>query len=244
MIEDVTNLTARSVGTVVGYILNWLKAFFSEPENVLLSILIITTIWVTKMAHKRSDFYNRFQDVYKDLLTPSKVTLLPDLKYTQQKHPEWEGFISEVNKRIKYHPFRYKLRGLKEKVEEAVNKYERLKESFDDDVITIVDNELKKEDLSDYLKPKQIPSSIENINSGNPLQIDKGVVKSVGTPITKTSMDQSEKLRDLIDSVAKGVEVKKVITDRDEAKKKVDTALKEYNDKLAKVIQDLRFCRW
>ena len=60
--------------TIGNIILSKLIAFFSAPyaEEVLLAILIVVTIWEV-VAHKRSDFYNRFQQVYDELLKPNAI---------------------------------------------------------------------------------------------------------------------------------------------------------------------------
>jgi len=69
----VMNLIIQSVGTAIMDTINWLKAFFLAPYagSILVAILILATIfvgWWTKRMHKRSDFYNRFQQIYDKLL--------------------------------------------------------------------------------------------------------------------------------------------------------------------------------
>ena len=51
-------------------------------------------------------------------------------------------------------------------------------------------------------------------------------------------------LRDLIESMASDNAVKELIKARDEAKDGAKRLLEKYNNKLEKVIHDLRFCVW
>lgn len=285
MLENATNLTAQlEVESIGNIILSKLIAFFSEPyaEKVLLAILIIVTlvsIEVTKMVHKRSDFYNRFQQVYDDLLTPGKVKLSYDekgLRYTQQEHPEWEGFISEVNKRIKRKPWKYKARGLYEKVKKAVDDYEGYDQSVHREIASTFIDRLNKEELDftnwdgkgkepseDFIIPQAVPSSIDYIIRGiksltvqkeNRKESERGRVITAGTGrcillchgvIAKTDSESKiNPLKDVIQSMANAEEVKELIAKRDKMKNDMEQKRDMYNNKLAKVIQDLRFCRW
>jgi len=144
MIENVatqataTNLIIQSVGTAMGYIINGLKAFFSASyvESILIAILICATIfvgWWAKWTHMRSDFYNRFQQVYDELLTPGEVKLDyigKKLKYTKEDHPEWKGFIDEVNKQIKHKWWKYTACGLYRKTEKNLKTLKNLQNPF------------------------------------------------------------------------------------------------------------------
>lgn len=151
-----TNLIIHSVGTAIGYIINGLKAFFSASyaESILVAMLIGATIfvgWWTKGIHKRSDFYNRFQQVYDKLLIPGEVKLEyigNKLKYTQEDNQEWKGFIDEVHKQIERKWLKYKARGLYEKVEKAFGKYEEYRTSSYQKPTLLFSDTLKKEGLN------------------------------------------------------------------------------------------------
>jgi len=267
MVENAMNLTAQE-GMSIVYIK--LKTILSEPwvESVLLFILIVVTMWGVgvKLANKRSDFYNRFQQIYDPLLKPSEVELRYDigsgLKYTQQDHQEWKGFIDEVNKQIKRKWWKYKARGLYEKVEKAFDEYGEYRTSTPQKITSLFTDKLKKEGfgsmiwegegdqpLEDYVDMNSIPYSIERIIKGATLEGGKSgdgrhTLKCPRTIAKTTSKDIIEKLRDLIQSIADNEEIKKLFSKRDKAKGDADELLKRYNNKLAKVIQDLRFCRW
>jgi hypothetical protein len=247
-----------------------LKIFLSEPwvGNVLLAILIVVTIVVPIMVHKRSDFYKRFQQVYDEFLKPGEVKLMYDndkgkLRHTHHDHQEWEGFIREVKKRIKYKRWKYKAQGLYEKVEKAVNDYEDLVKLVETKITSIFSDRFEREHfdlmiwkedgekpLVDYVELQKIPVCINFIISGNASLTerrgDDGIYKLLchSTLAKTTSESKKNKLRDLILSIANDDDVKELIAKRDKAENDVKPALVIYNNKLARVIQDLRFCRW
>lgn len=272
MLENATNLTTQSEGTVMGYIINWLKAFFSAPytEEILLAILIVVAMSGVgaKLANKRSDFYNRFQEVYDNLLKPGEVELSytrDRLAYSQQENQEWEGFIDEVGKHIKRHPFKYKARGLYEKVEKAFDDHRNRIVSINGKIVSLSTDKLKEEGFGsmiwegegelpsdDYVDMSCIPHCIETIiKQGLALNVKKSgdgrYALSCHRIIARAaSKDMIKKLKKLIQSVVddEGEGIKKLFAKRDKAKGDADKLLKRYNNKLAKVIQDLRFCRW
>lgn len=263
MIENATNLTTQSDGTAIGYIIDWLKAFFSEPyaEPTLIAILIGATIMIFIIETEIIGKYRRFQQVYDALLKPSIVKLeynRNELRYTHQNNPDWDGFISVVNKRIKRHPFRYKARALYEKVENAVDAHKNCIASINKKIDLLVIDRLKKESLDymiwngegdkplgDYVDMGRIPSSIESIVSGSPLNEEmkadgRIALQCPSTFVKTTSKDKFEKLKKLIQSVADDNDIKTLFTKRDYAKRDIEEALKLYNNKLAMVIHDLR----
>jgi len=267
MIESTTNLvnamnlTPQLEGMTIEYIK--LKAFFlgSYAGNVLLAILIGVTIMLFIVETEIIGKYRRFQQVYDDLLKPSTVKLeynRKELRYTHQNNLDWDGFISVVKKRIKRHPFRYKARGLYEKVDKAVNGHKKCIASINEKICLLVIDGLKKESfdymiwngegdkpLGDYVDMKRIPYSIENIVRGPPLKEEKKedgryALQATSTFAKTTSEDKIEKLKKLIQLVADDDEIKKLFTKRDDAERDVEEALKLYNNKLAMVIHDLR----
>ena len=287
MIENATNLTnATSLATQleVEPIGDIIFSKLTDPSwvgNILLFVLILVTILGvgTKMAHKRSDFYTRFQQIYNDLLTPGKIKLIHDekgLTYTQQEHPEWVGFISMVNKRIKHKPWKYKARGLYEKVKKAVDGYEEYSLSLQREIASKFIDRLNKEELDftnwdgkgkepseDFTIPYAIPPCIDyiigekeslTIQKEDRIESERKRVITAGTGrlillchgiIAKADSESKIKqLNDLIQSMANDEEVKGFITKRDELKIDMEQKMDMYNNKLAKVIQDLRFCRW
>lgn len=274
MIENATNLTSQLEGETIGnIILSKLIAFFSAPyaEKVLLAILIVVTIWEvgsTKMAHKRSDFYNRFQQVYDELLKPNAIKLDYDITkgliVTHPEHEEWEGFVSIVIKRIKYHPLKYRAWGLYKKVKNAVKDCEEKNKTLYSKIASIFIDRLKKEDLEfrilnnndnkepsvDYVDSEGVAYCIDRIFHGSiPLREDIGkdgrYVLLCPRTIAKTISESKRKqLKDFIHSLTKDDEIKKLITERDKAKSRAKLLMDKYNKKLAKVIHDLRFCVW
>ena len=270
MLENATNLTTQSEGIAMGYIINWLKALFSAYlEEILLAIImIILSGVVVNFANKRRDSYNRLREIYDNLLKPGEVKLsytMDGLTYSQEKNQEWEGFIDEVRKHIKSHPFKYKARGLYEKVEKAFDDYKNCVVSINKKIVSLSTDKLKKEGfgsmiwedegelLSDeYVDMTGIPNCIEAIiKRGLVLNVKKsgggGYVLECHRKIARvTSKDMIEKLKNLIQSIVddEGAGIQELFAKRDNAKDDVDELLKGYNNKLAKVIQDLRFCRW
>jgi len=271
MLENATNLTTQSEGIAMGYIINWLKAFFSAyAGEILLAILIVVTMSGVgaKLANKRSDFYNRFQKIYDNLLKPGEVELsytMEGLTYSQQENQEWEGFIDEVRKHIKRHPFKYKARGLYEKVEKAFGDYKNCVVSIDEKIVSLSTDKLEEEGFGsmiwdsegelpsdDYVEMPCIPHCIETIiKRGLTLDVKKSGDGRYALDCHRiiaraTSKDMIKKLKKLIQSVVdgEGEGIKELFTKRDNAKGDADELLKRYNNKLVNVIQDLRFCRW
>lgn len=273
MLENATNLTTQSEGTAMGYIINWLKAFFSAPytEEILLAILIVVAISGVgaKLANKRSDFYNRFQEIYDNLLKPGEIELRygigSGLRYTQQEDQEWKGFIDMINKQIKHKWWKYKAIGLYEKVEKAYGEYEEYRTSTYQKTTSLFSDKLKKEGfdsmiwegkgdqpLEDYVDMNIIPYIIERIIKGSSTLKEgksgdgRHTLKCPNTIAKTTSKDMIEKLRNLIQSIVddEGDGIRELFAKRDKAKGDADELLRRYNNKLAKVIQDLRFCRW
>ncbi len=278
MIENATthatamNLIIQSVGTVIMGIINWLKAFFSAPYagSFLVAILILATIIVgcwTKRMHKRSDFYNRFQQVYDKLLIPGEVKLCygitNKLNYTQENHQEWNGFIDVVNKEIKRKWWKYFAWGLYKKTEKKFEDFEKFSKSFRFETISFFQNMIEKNNcefliwdgngelpLEDYIEKKQIPKIFEHVIEGINIETYKsGSGGYAFRPPNKMGNSKSEnkmkKLGGLIQSaIDDNEEIKKLLTKRKTEKIKAEKLLKDYNNKLVKVIHDLRFCRW
>ena len=262
MLENATNLTIQLEGTVG----HWLKTFFSEPyaEPILLTVLIAVTIMIFFVRTKIGK-YRRYQQVFDDLLEPDTVTLRYNknvLKYTPLNDPNLKAFIRLITKRIKRHPFRYKARGLYEKVEKAVDDHKQCIEYLDRKKSLLFNDRLKKESCDDivrwngegdkpsddYVKMKGIPICIENIVVNNSHVEEERIadgryaLKCAGTTIAKTtSKDKIEKLKKSIQSVVNDDEIKKLFAKRDAAKRDVVDALTLYNNKLAVEIDNLRF---
>ena len=259
MLENATNLTIQLEGTVG----HWLKTFFSEPyaEPILLAVLTAVTIMIF-FVNTKIGKYRRYQQVFDDLLEPDIVMLKYDrnvLGYTPPNHSNLKAFTRLITKRIKRHPFRYRARSLYEKVENAVEAHKNCIASINKKIILVVIDRLKKESFDymiwngegdkpsgDYVDISRIPFSIENIISGSPLKEQlkedgRYALQCPSTFLKTTSKDKFEKLKKIIQSVADDNDIKTLFTKRDDAKRDVVDALKLYNNKLAVVIDDLRF---
>lgn len=270
MMENATNLTAQSDGMLIYYLVK-LKTLLSEPwvEAVSLLILIVVTMWGVgvKLANKRSDFYNRFQQIYDDLLKPGKVKLeygvRQGLHYTQQNHQEWSGFIEEVNKQIKRKWWKYIARGLYKKTEKKFEDFEESSKSFSLVTISLFQNVIEKNDCGfliwdgngdppseDYIEKEQIPKVFENIIGGIGIETYEsesgGYAFKQPNKIGKAkSENKMKKLGELIQlTIDNNEEIRKLLSKRKNEKIAAENLLKEYNNKLVKIIHDLRFCRW
>ena len=265
MLENATNLTIQLEGTVG----HRSKTFFSEPyaEPILLTVLIAVTIMIFFVKTKIIGKYRRYQQVFDDLLEPDTVTLgynknVRGLCYTPLNDPNLKAFICLITKRIKRHPFKYKARGLYEKVEKVVDDCEQCIEYLDRKKSLVFNDRLKKESCDDivrwngegdkpsddYIKMKEIPICIENIVvNDSHVEVERiadrryALKCAVVTIAKTTSKDKIEKVKKSIQSVANDGEIKKLFAKRDTAKRDVVDALELYNNKLAVVINDLRF---
>ena len=271
MIENATNLTTQLESkSLWNIILSKLIAFFSAPcvENVLLAILIVATI-LGVWAHKRSDFYNRFQEVYKEFLKPDAVKLEYDktkgLRYTISGHKGWRDFISIVNKRLKRKWLKYRAPRLYKKVEKAVAickgcvkaLYPEIWSVFVDKLseknlnFLILNNE-KEKSPEDYIFPERAALYLDDTISGKKntspeikVDSDGRYMLSYHSTIAKaTSETKINSLRDLIEFLRSDKKIKELVEKRDKAKNDAKRLMDKYNDKLAKVIHDLRFCVW
>ena len=269
MIENATNLIAQSEGTAIGYIINWLIAFFSKSYagGVLLAILIWVTIvlfYSRTVIDRKSKHVERIQQEYAKLLKPGAVKLEYDgndeLKYSNQNNLDFDDFIEEVKRQRKYRKF--KVEDLYKKAEEAVKMYRKSVKRVYEGIKTISINVFKKEGFSsiiwngegntplgDYIDLERIPYSIEYIiKNRHPPNIVKPrgggdgryMLQCSDIMAKTTSIDKAEKIKELIENVARDYEVKKRIAKRDGAEKEIDEALKDYNDKIVKVIYNLR----
>ena len=260
MLENATNLTVQIGGTVVG--------FFSKPyaDPTLIVLLIVTTALVglgAKMVHKRSDFYNRFQEVYKELLIPGKVELeyiKTKLKYTQEDHQEWNGFIDEVNK---HKWWKYNARVLYKKTKKKFESSESSSKSFCLKAISVVQDMNEKNDcgfliwdgngdppLVDYIEKEQIPKIVENVIAGNPIETYKSgyggyAFEKPNQTVRAKSENKLKKLGELIQlTIDNDEKIKELLLKRKNEKVVAEKLLVTYNNKLIKIIHDLRFCRW
>jgi len=266
------NLIIQSVGTAVMDTINWLKTFFSAPYagSILVAILILATIlvgWWTKRMHKRSDFYNRFQQVYDKLLIPGEVKLCYDfinkLKYTQDNHQEWNGFIDVINKEIKRKWWKYFAWNLYKKTEKKFKDFEDSSKSFRLETISLFQNMIEKNDCEfliwdgngdppseDYIEKEQIPKIFEHVIGGIGIETYKsgsgGYAFRPPNKIGKAdSEEKMKKLDELIQlTIDNDEEIKKLLSKRNNEKITAEKLLETYNNKLVKIIHDLRFCRW
>ena len=253
----------------------WLKGFFSAPyaEPILIVLLIGATIfvgWWEKRMHKRSDFYNRFQQVYDNFLIPGNVTLEYNngdkklfYNHTQENRNEWNGFIDVVNKEIKRKWWKYFAWGLYKKTEKKFNDSEESSKAFRSETILCFQNEIEKNDLGfliwaeagdppseDYIEKEKIPQVVENIIGGTTIETYKsgsgGYAFRQPNKMGKSkSENKMKKLGELIRvTISDNEEIGKLLSKRENEKSAAENLLKEYNKKLVKVIRDLRFCRW
>ncbi len=268
----VMNLIIQSVGTAIMDTINWLKAFFLAPYagSILVAILILATIfvgWWTKRMHKRSDFYNRFQQIYDKLLIPGEVKLVykvgTKLEYTQQHHQEWNEFIAEVNKQIKHKWWKYNAWGLYKKIEKKYKDFENATKSFRLYTISLFQTMIEKNGCEfliwegngdppseDYIEKEKIPKIFENIIGGIGIETYKsGDDRYAFRPPNKIgkagSEEKMKKLGELIQlTIDNDEEIKKLLSKRNNEKITAEKLLETYNNKLVKIIHDLRFCRW
>lgn len=260
MLENVTALATEIIEKIV-----W---FVSEPyaDSILIVLLILTTALVglgAKMVHKRSDFYNRFQEVYNELLIPNKVKLEYNekkLKYTQEDHQEWKGFIDEVKK---HKWWKYNARGSYKKTEKKFKAFEDSSKTFRLEIISLFQNMIEKNNCEflildgngdppseDYIEKEQIPKIFEHVIGGIGIDTYKsGDDRYAFSPPNKIGKADSEekmkKLGELIQSTINNDEpIKKLLSKRNNEKSTAGELLETYNNKLVKIIHDLRFCRW
>jgi len=255
MLENTTNLANTTV---------WVDVIKSYINPILLGILILVTIMLFYFGTKIDRKYKhieRIQQEYAELLKPSAVKLEHDrhdsLKHSNQDDLYFDDFMDEVKRQRKYR--KLKVEDSYKKAEEAVKEYRSSFKLAYEGIKTISINVFKKEGfgsiiwngegnkpLGDYINPERIPLPIENIINGHPLKIEEPrgdgryMLQCPDTMAKTTSKDKAEKLKELIEYVARDYEVKELITKRDEAKKEIDKALKDYNDRFVKVIYDLR----
>lgn len=260
MIENATNLTAQE-GMSIGYIK--LKTFFSDPSwvgNVLLAFLIGVTImlyYLNKRVQKCRDFGNNFQRVYDKWLKPDANIKLEyyeekeELSYPHQG-AEWQDFINIVHKQIRRHPLRYRAWALYKKAEKAVGE---LKSIVTKIASTFIDR-CNKEELNfkfeekwgkktsdNFVIPKLVALRIDSSPPDEEKGSDGSYILSYGNKkIAKTySENEKKKLVDLIQSMVEDDEVKELIAKRDQVRNDVEQAKDMYNNKLAKVLNYLRF---
>jgi hypothetical protein len=268
MTDNATNLTNAANLTTqlerMPSVYTNLKAFFlgSYTGNVLLAILIGVTIMLFFFEYtirRKQKHIERIQQEYGKLLKPDAIKLEYDkgiLKHSLQDDLDFEDFLSEVKKHKKNR--KYKLNMLYEKTEIAVNEGNELVGRVPERIKEIANTIIKKEcpdfilwngegdkPLGDYIDIEYIPHCIENINEGKTLNRVTGkdgryVLQCPSTFAKTTSNDKIEKLKELIEKLATDSEVKNTIKRRDDAEKDINQALKEYNDKLAEIIRDLR----
>lgn len=242
-----------------------LKAFFlgSYTGNVLLTILIGVTIMLFFFEYsvgRKQKHIERIQQEYGKLLKPDAVKLEYKggvLKYSSEKDLDFEDFLSEVKKQKKYR--KYKLDEVYVTVEKAVDEHKEYSTSTPQKIISVLTDMLKKEGLDfkfwngegdqpseDFVEAYVIPSPIQKLINGSPLEVGKSgdgrnTLKCNYRIAKATSPDKIEKLKKLIDKKLKNDnEVKDAIEIYNKAEEDKDQALKEYNDKLAEIIRDLR----
>lgn len=272
MIENATNLTTQLESESLGdIILSNLIAFFSAPcvENILLAILIVVTILGVWTAHKRSDFYNRFQEVYKEFLRPDAVKLEYDktkgLRYTTSGHEGWRDFISIVNKRLKRKWLKYRAPRLYKKVEKAVEICKGCVKALYPEIGSVFVDKLSEKNLNFLILNNKNGKSSEDyiFLDGAALYLDDTISSKKNTSLEikggsdgrhmlsyhstiakATSETKINSLRDLIEFLRSDKKIKELVEKRDKAKNDAKRLMDKYNDKLAKVIHDLRFCVW
>ena len=260
MLENTTNMTSQIDGTTIG--------FFSKPciEPILIAVLILATIfvgWWAKRMHKRSDLYNRFQQVYNELLIPSEVELEYTeklLKYTQENHREWNGFIDAVNKHKRW---KYNMGGLYKKIKDAFENFETSSKSFCQKAISIVQKMNEENDCGfliwegdgdpssgDFIEKKQIPRIVKNVIGGTPIKIYQSgyggyALEKPYQNVRARSENTLKNLGELIKStIDNDDEIKKLLSKCKKEKMVAEKLLAKYNTTLIKIIHDLRFCRW
>lgn len=253
---------------LAGQIIEIIIWFVSEPyaDAILIVLLIVTTALVglgAKMVHKRSDFYNRFQEVYNELLIPNKVRLEYNekkLKYTQEDHQEWNGFINEVNKHKWWKYFAW---GLYKKTGKKFKGFEDSSKTFRLETISLFQNMIEKNDCEflmwdgngdppseDYIEKEQIPKIFEHVIGEIGIETYKsGDDRYAFTPPNKIGKaklkEKMKKLGELIQLTIDNDEgIKKLLSKRKTEKIAAEKILEKYNNKLVKIIHDLRFCRW
>ena len=268
MIENATNLTnAMNLATQLERmpsVYTNLKTFFlgSYTGNVLLAILIGVTIMLFFFEYRvgrKQKHIERIQQEYGKLLKPDAVKLEDDkgtLKHSLQDDFDFKDFFSEVKKHRNNR--KYKLNMLYEKTEIAVNERNELVGRVPERIKEIANTIIKKEcpnfilwngegdkPLGDYIDIEYIPHCIASINERKTPNIVLGkdgryALQCPSTFAKTTSNDKIEKLKELIEKLATDSEVKNTIKRRDDAEKDINQALREYNDKLAEIIRDLR----
>ena len=154
------------------------------------------------------------------------------LEYTPLSHPNLKAFILLITKRINRHPFRYKARGLRKKVEKVVEDHKQCIKRLDRKVSLLFNDRLNKESYDDsdrwngegdkpsddYVRREGIPICIENIVVNNShveeerMADGRYALKCARTTIAKhTSKDEIERVKKSIQSVANDDEIKKTL---------------------------------
>jgi len=102
----------------------------------------------------------------------------------------------------------------------------------------------------DYIEKERIPKVVGNIIGGTTIETyESGSGGYAFRQPNKMGKSQSEnkmkKLGELIQlTIDNDEEIKKLLSKRNNEKIAAENLLKEYNNKLVKIIHDLRFCRW
>jgi hypothetical protein len=269
MIENATNLASIMNLAVqlerISSVYTHLKAFFlgSYIGNILLATLIGVTIMLFFFEYKigrKQKHIERIQQEYGKLLKPDAVKLeykRGDLKYSSEKDLDFEDFLNEVKKQKKYR--KYKLDELCDAVGKAIEEDENSCIYSPQRITSVLSDLFEKEGLEfkfwigegdqpseDYVEALFIQSPFRKFINGAPLEVGRSgdgryTLKCNASRIAKvTSLDKIEKLKKLIEKLANNNEIKDAIEIYYNAWKDKNQALKEYNNKLAEIIWDLR----
>jgi hypothetical protein len=196
------------------------------------------------------------------------------LKYIHPNHPEWDGFISVVKRQMKRRRYKarglYKkaeiavnnynafIKRLKTKIASFLaNGFKKGQQNI------IIWDGSGERPSGDYVDLQKISYGFRRGMSLSEKREDGRYVLSAvlgpvpetceramsisGSSITiakTTSESKKDWLRDFIESMANDDEINELNKKCAKAKNDVKRALEMYNNKLAKVIQDLRFCRY
>jgi hypothetical protein len=242
-----------------------LKAFFlgSYIGNILLATLIGVTIMLFFFEYKigrKQKHIERIQQEYGKLLKPDAVKLeykRGGLKYSSEKDLDFEDFLNEVKKQKKYR--KYKLDEVYDAVGKAVEENENSSIYSPQRITSVLSDLFEKEGLEfkfwigegdqpleDYVEALFIQSPFRKVIDGASLEVGRSgdgryTLKCNASRIAKvTSLDKIEKLKKMIEKLAKNNEVKDAVEIYYKSWKDKDQALKEYNNKLADIIRDLR----
>jgi hypothetical protein len=180
-----------------------------------------------------------------------------DLKFLSEKDLDFEDFFNEVKNQKKYR--KYKLDEMYNAVEKAIEEHKDSSISSPQKIISVLSDILKKEGLEfkfwmgegdqpleDFMDAFVIQSPFQKFINGASLEVGRSgdgryTLKCNMSRIAKaTSPNKIEKLKKLIEKLANNNEIKDAVEIYYKAWKDKDQALKEYNNKLADIIRDLR----